>query len=108
MWMEHINYVTFPKNNITQLVSFKLYLNIIKTLNMQTNKILGIILVIASLTLGYFGINKVSDSSAEVKVLGIEINASNESKKLEGFIYLGLAIVLFAGGIKMLTKKGTE
>jgi NhaP-type Na+/H+ or K+/H+ antiporter len=108
MWMEHINYVTFPKNNITQLVSFQLYLNIIKTLNMQTNKILGIILVIASLTLGYFGINKVSDSSAEVKVLGLEINASNESEKQEGFIYLGLAILLFAGGIKMLTKKGIE
>lgn len=108
MWMEHINYVTFPKNNITQLVSFQLYLNIIKTLNMQTNKILGIILVIASLSLGYFGITKVSNSTAEVKVLGLEINASNESEKLEGFIYLGLAIVLFAGGIKMLTKKGTE
>jgi len=75
---------------------------------MQTNKILGIILIIVSLTLGYFGINKVSDSSAEVKVLGIEINASNESKKQEGFIYLGLAIVLFAGGITLFTKKGTK
>jgi hypothetical protein len=74
---------------------------------MQTNKILGAILIIASIFLGYLGTTKVTNSSTEVKVLGLEINASNESEKLEGYIYLGLAIVLFGGGIKILTKKGT-
>jgi len=72
---------------------------------MQTNKILGAILIIASLFLGYLGTNKVTNSTKEVKVLGLEINASNESEKLEGYIYLGLAIILFGGGITMLNKK---
>jgi len=75
---------------------------------MQTNKILGIILILISLFLGYSGTTKVTNNTAEVKVLGLEINASNESKKQEGFIYLGLAIVLFAGGITLFTKKGRE
>lgn len=75
---------------------------------MQTNKILGSILIIAALFLGYFGANKITDSSKEVKVLGLEINASDESQKTEGYFYLGFAVLLFAGGIKIITKKGTE
>lgn len=66
---------------------------------MKTGKIIGIILILGSLYLGYLGINKVSDNSAEVEVLGLEINASNESGKEKGFMYIGLAVVLFAGGV---------
>jgi hypothetical protein len=36
--------------------------------------------------------------------LGLKIDASNESGKQEGYLYLGLAVVLFAGGIYTLTK----
>jgi len=51
---------------------------------MQTNKTLGAILIIVSIFLGYLGTTKVTNSSTEVRVLGLEINASNESEKLEG------------------------
>jgi len=71
---------------------------------MNLTKIIGAILILVSLGFGYMGFNKVSDNTAEVKFLGIKIDASNESGRQQGFIYLGLAVVLFAGGIYSLNK----
>lgn len=72
---------------------------------MKIGQILGAVLIIAGLYVGYLGINKVANNSAEVKVLGLEIDASNESGKEQGFLYIGLAVVLFGGGIYSLNKK---
>lgn len=72
---------------------------------MKIGQILGAILIIGGLYVGYLGINKVSNNSKEVEVLGIEINASNESGKEQGFLYIGLAVVLFGGGVYSLNKK---
>ncbi len=72
---------------------------------MNTTKGIGALLIIISLVLGYVGFNKISDNSASVKVLGLEIDASNESGKTQGYIYLGFAVALFAGGIYTLNNK---
>ena len=72
---------------------------------MKIGKILGAVLIIGALYVGYLGINKVSNNSKEVEVLGLEIDASNESGKKQGFLYIGLAVVLFGGGIYSLNKK---
>ena len=72
---------------------------------MKIGQILGAILIIGGLYVGYLGINKVSNNSKEVEILGLEIDASNDSGKEQGFIYIGLAIVLFGGGIYSLNKK---
>ncbi|MFT5754182.1 MAG: hypothetical protein ACI924_001409 [Flavobacterium sp.] len=72
---------------------------------MKIGKILGAILILGGLYIGYLGINKVANNSAEVKVLGLEIDASNESGKEQGFLYIGLAVVLFGGGVYSLNKK---
>ena len=66
---------------------------------MEVRKIIGAILIIISLGLGYLGFKTMSESSNSVKVLGVNIEASNESEKRKGYMYIGLAIVLFAGGI---------
>lgn len=71
---------------------------------MNTSKIIGAVLIIASLGLGYIGFNKVANNTAEVNFLGIKIDASNESGKQQGFMYLGLAGVLFAGGVYTINK----
>lgn len=71
---------------------------------MNTSKIIAAILIIASLGMGYLGYNKVSESTNEVNVLGLKIEASNESGKQEGYLFLGLATVLFLGGIYTLNK----
>ncbi|GGD46990.1 hypothetical protein GCM10011514_08720 [Emticicia aquatilis] len=72
---------------------------------MNTNRIIGIVLIIVSLFIGYTGINKISQNDASVKVLGLKIDASNESGKNQGFIYIGIAAIMFIGGIVTLNKK---
>ena len=72
---------------------------------MSTRKIIGIVLIVGSLALGYTGMDKISDNDASVKILDLKIDISNETAKQQGYIYLGLALVLFAGGIFTLNKK---
>ncbi|WP_130733602.1 hypothetical protein [Flavobacterium sp. J27] len=71
---------------------------------MKATKIIGTLLIVLSIYVGYLGANKVADSTAEVKFLGIEIDASNESGQTQGFIFLGLAAALFVGGIYTVKK----
>ena len=71
---------------------------------MKATKVMGIILIIASIALGYIGVNKISDSQASVEVLDIEMEATDQSGKQQGYIYTGLAVVLFIGGIYVLRK----
>ena len=71
---------------------------------MKTNKIIGGILIIASLVFGYLGYNKVSESSNTVNLAELKIEASDESGKNQGYIFLGLAAILFGGGIYTLNK----
>lgn len=72
---------------------------------MKIGKILGVVLILGAIYMAYLGINKVSNNSKEVEIIGIEIDASNESGKEQGFLYIGLAVVLFGGGIYSLNKK---
>jgi hypothetical protein len=71
---------------------------------MNTSKIIAAVLIIASLGMGYLGYNKISESTNQVNVLGLKIEASNESGKQEGYLFLGVAAILFLGGIYTLNK----
>jgi len=71
---------------------------------MNVSKIIAVILIVISLGLGYFGLNKVKENTTEVNFIGLKIEASNESEKRQGYIYLGLAVLLFGGGIYTINK----
>jgi hypothetical protein len=71
---------------------------------MNSSKIIGAVLIIISLGIGYVGFNKIADSTNSIKLLGVKIDASNESGKEQGYLYLGLALVLFVGGIYTVNK----
>jgi len=71
---------------------------------MNTSKIIGILLIIVSLAVGYVGFNKIADNTAEINLLGLKIDASNESGKQQGYLYLGFALILIAGGIYTVNK----
>ncbi|MGZ5282994.1 MAG: hypothetical protein ACXWEY_12020 [Bacteroidia bacterium] len=71
---------------------------------MKTNKIIGAILIIASIVMGYLAYSKISESTKSVNLLGLKVEASDESGKTAGYIFLGLAIILFGGGIYTLNK----
>jgi len=71
---------------------------------MNTAKIAGIVLIVISLAIGYVGLNRVADSTKEINFLGLKIDASNESGQMQGFLYLGAAAALMAGGLYALKK----
>ena len=71
---------------------------------MKTNKIIGAILIIVSLAVGYQAYNKISESTKSVNLLGLKVEANDDSGKKEGYLFLGLAVVLFGGGIYTLNK----
>jgi hypothetical protein len=71
---------------------------------MNLSKIIGIVLIVVSLGIGYLGLNKVQENSSEVNLLGIKIEASDESAKQEGYMYIGFAVLLFIGGIYTVNK----
>ncbi|MCB0628506.1 MAG: hypothetical protein R2824_07420 [Saprospiraceae bacterium] len=56
-----------------------------------------IILVVAGLFLAVKGIQTIQSSTADVSILGIEINANDESGQTAGIMYLGLGIAALAG-----------
>lgn len=71
---------------------------------MNTSKIIAIVLIVAALSLAYIGINTVMANSESVNFLGLKFDVSNEDGKMKGFIYIGLAVALFAGGVYTLGK----
>jgi hypothetical protein len=71
---------------------------------MNPSKIIGIILIVISLAVGYVGINKIADNTKEINLLGLKIDASNESGKEQGYLYLGLAVIILAGGVYTVNK----
>jgi uncharacterized membrane protein (DUF373 family) len=84
-----------------------IFLKLEKQLNskdMNASKIIGIILIVISLGVGYVGANKIADNTKEINLLGLKIDASNESGKEQGYLYLGLAVILLVGGIYTVNK----
>ena len=71
---------------------------------MNASKVIGALLLLVSLGVAYIGIRKIADNTKQINFLGVKFEASNESGKQQGYIYLGLGIVLFAGGIYTLNK----
>ena len=72
---------------------------------MKTSKIIVIVLIALSIYIGYQGVNKITNNTAEINLLGMKIDASNESGQTKGYLFVGLAIVLFAGGIFTMKKE---
>lgn len=56
-----------------------------------------IILLIAGIFLAVKGIETVQSSTADIEILGLEINANDESGQTAGVLYLGLGIAAMAG-----------
>ena len=66
---------------------------------------IGIMLLLLAAFLAYQGITTVSGAGESVEVIGIELSAEDSGMKTNGFIYLGLSVVSFLGGLFLLGKK---
>ena len=61
-------------------------------------KIIGIILIVAALVLGYLGITGLNESSTSVELLGMEIKAQDGQEKEKAYIKLGFGVVALVAG----------
>lgn len=67
--------------------------------------VIVVILLIAGIFLAVKGISTIQSSTADAEILGIEINASDESGQTAGILYLVLGIAAVAGSF-LAWKKG--
>ena len=64
---------------------------------MNMKNVIVIILLIAGIFLAVKGINTLQSSTADVEILGLEINANDESGQTAGILYLVLGAAAFFG-----------
>lgn len=67
--------------------------------------VIGIVLVIVALILGYLGVTQIQESTDAVKFLGIELRAEDKGSKEAGYIQLSLGLVSLAAGIYLIGKR---
>jgi hypothetical protein len=64
--------------------------------------IVGIVLIVVALGLGYDGLNKFQDSAASIKVLGVEVSAEDTGRRQTAMIEMGLGVVSLLAGLYLL------
>lgn len=67
-------------------------------------QVIGIILIIAAIALGYLGYDKMQNSKAGIKIGDLEISASNKTSNESAYILLGLGAVCLLGGIVLISR----
>lgn len=70
-------------------------------------RIIGILLIIGGLVLGYFGYQKTDDNKKEVKIGNLELSAKDKEGSANGWIMLGAGGVAIIAGAVMLSRKGS-
>ncbi|MFJ1321808.1 hypothetical protein ACILDT_02205 [Capnocytophaga canis] len=68
-------------------------------------KVIAIVLLIAGIFGGYKGYQVIDDSSKGIELAGIEIKAEDKDSKTKGYVYLGLGVLAFIGGVVLLSRK---
>lgn len=71
---------------------------------MKTKKSVGLILIIAAVVLLGLGINKFDNSGGSVNVLGAELSVKDNTSRQSSYMYMGLAVLCFLGGIYTLKR----
>lgn len=64
----------------------------------------SIILIIAGLLLGIYGIVQLGDSGKSVEVAGIELGVKDKDKSTQAYLFIGLGVLSLIGGVAMSRK----
>ncbi len=72
---------------------------------MNVKQVIGILLIAASIALGYYGIKGLQKSEKSVKFLGIELKAEDKGGKEMAYVQLGLAVVALGAGAFLVSAK---
>lgn len=67
--------------------------------------LLGILLVVGGIVLGYFGFQKMQDNKAGVKIGDLEITAKDQSNTTSAWVMIAGGVVAVIAGAVSLSKK---
>ncbi|UGU18024.1 hypothetical protein LS482_09095 [Sinomicrobium kalidii] len=68
-------------------------------------KIIALILILAALAAGYFGIDKLGSSESGLKIGDLELKAEDTSSKNTAYLYIGGAVICLVAGIVLISRK---
>lgn len=68
--------------------------------------ILGIVLILGGILLGYFGLTKLDDNKADVKIGDLEISAKDKGNTTNAWLMIGAGAIALIGGGALLVRKG--
>lgn len=68
-------------------------------------RILGIILLLGGILLGYFGYQKYDDNKANIKIGDLELSAKDKGNTTTGYVMMGAGVVALIVGAVMLSRK---
>ena len=68
--------------------------------------IIGLLLIIGGIALGYYGYQKYQDSKTGVKIGNIEISANDSKDQTNAYLMMGGGAVALIAGAILLSKKG--
>ncbi len=70
-------------------------------------RIIGVILLIGGIILGYFGYQKLDENKADVKIGDLELSAKDKGNSTSAYIMMGAGVVALIGGAVMLSRKSS-
>lgn len=68
-------------------------------------KVIGIILIIVAVALGYFGIQHFNSSTKEVDLGVVELSANDKGGQKTAYVEFGLAAASLIAGVVLLSQK---
>ncbi|AXY76889.1 DUF3185 family protein [Paraflavitalea soli] len=68
-------------------------------------RILGILLIVGGILLGYFGYQKYDDNKANIKIGDLELSAKDKGNTTTGYVMMGAGVVALIVGAVMLSRK---
>lgn len=67
-------------------------------------KVISILLILGGIYLGYEGVTRLQNSSKSVGIGDVKLSVKDESSATTAYIYLGLGVLMLAGGVVMIRK----
>ena len=67
-------------------------------------QVIGIILIIAAIAMGYLGYDKMQNSKAGIKIGDLEISATDKTSNESAYLLLGLGAICLLGGVVLISR----
>lgn len=68
-------------------------------------RVLGIILIVGGILLGYFGFQKQDENKANLKIGDLELTAKDKNNTTTAWIMIGAGVVAVIGGAVLMSRK---